>query len=300
MKRILKLRNSNKIFRSIRFIRLQVWKAGSLHITKHKMPQQPIIEIRDLETHYGARQILKGVNLTVNSGETLVILGRSGCGKSTLLQQMIGLQKPTAGSIKVKGKEMTKLDEDEVMEILKKTGGLFPSAALFNSMTVAENVALPLREHTELEESTIAIMTRIKLELVGLSGFEDFKPAQLSGGMKKRAGLARAIAMDPEILFCDEPSAGLDPIVARGIDDLILKLKRAFKMTIVVVTHELASVFLIADRIAMLHDGQVIAYGTPDDLKNDTSPIVQQFLSRQADDDELDREKYLHTLVNAG
>lgn len=264
------------------------------------MPQHPIIEITDLETHYGARKILKGVNLTVNPGETLVILGRSGCGKSTLLRHMVGLQKPTSGTVKIKGKDITRLSEDSAIEILKKVGVLFQGAALFNSMTVAENVSLSLREHTELEESTIGIMTRIKLELVGLSGFEDFKPAQLSGGMKKRAGLARAIAMDPEILFCDEPSAGLDPIVARGIDDLILKLKRAFKMTIVVVTHELASVFLIADRIAMLHDGQVIAYGTPDELKNDTNSVVQQFLSRQADGDELDREKYLHSLVNAG
>ncbi|MFQ5630600.1 MAG: ABC transporter ATP-binding protein, partial [bacterium] len=197
------------------------------------MFQKPIIDIRDLETHYGTRQILKGVDLQVYPGETLVILGRSGCGKSTLLRHMVGLASPTAGTIMIKGQDITQLKEDSAVDILKKFGVLFQGAALFNSMTVAENVSLALREHTELEESTIGIMTRIKLELVGLSGFEDFKPAQLSGGMKKRAGLARAIAMDPEILFCDEPSAGLDPIVARGIDELILKLKRAFKMTIV-------------------------------------------------------------------
>ncbi|MCA9741287.1 MAG: ABC transporter ATP-binding protein [Deferribacteres bacterium] len=264
------------------------------------MSQQPIIEIENLETHYGTRQILKGVNLKINPGETLVILGRSGCGKSTLLRHMVGLAKPTSGTIKIKNRDITKFSEDESIEILKKLGILFQGAALFNSMTVAENVALPLREHTELEESTIKIMTRIKLELVGLSGFEDFKPAQLSGGMKKRAGLARAIAMDPEILFCDEPSAGLDPIVARGIDDLILKLKRAFRMTIVVVTHELPSVFLIADRIALLHEGQVIAYGTPQELKSNENPIVQQFLNREADDEELDRERYLSSLVSVG
>lgn len=243
---------------------------------------------------------MKGVDLDVYPGETLIILGRSGCGKSTLLRHMVGLAKPTSGTVEIRGRDITRLREEELVEILKKLGLLFQGAALFNSMTVAENVALPLREHTQLEESTIKIMARIKLELVGLSGFEDFKPAQLSGGMKKRAGLARAISMDPEILFCDEPSAGLDPIVARGIDDLILKLKRAFKMTIVVVTHELASVFTIADRIAMLHDGQVVAYGTPDEITSNPNPIVQQFLNREADADELDRERYLSTLVKTG
>lgn len=259
--------------------------------------KQPIIEIRNLETHYGARQILKGVNLDIYPGETLVILGRSGCGKSTLLRHIVGLSRPSSGTIKIKGEDITQLEEEQLFRILRKIGILFQGAALFNSMTVAENVALPLREHTLLEESTISIMTRIKLELVGLSGFEDFKPAQLSGGMKKRAGLARAIAMDPELLFCDEPSAGLDPIVARGIDDLILKLKKAFKMTIVVVTHELASVFLIADKIAMLHDGQVIEYGTPEDLKQSDNPVVQQFLNREADSEEIDRERYFSSLV---
>jgi phospholipid/cholesterol/gamma-HCH transport system ATP-binding protein len=174
---------------------------------------------------------------------------------------------------------------------------LFQGAALFNSMTVGDNVALPLREHTQLEPSTIKIMTRIKLDLVGLGGFEDFMPAQLSGGMKKRAALARAIAMDPEILFCDEPSAGLDPVVAMGIDRLLLKLSQAFKMTSVVVTHELASVFTIADRIAMLHDGAVVALGSPEELRASANPIVQKFFNREADDEEIDREKYLSTLV---
>ncbi len=263
-------------------------------MSKH---QEPIIQIRDLVTYYGNRQVLKGVNLDVYHGEILVILGRSGCGKSTLLRHMIGLVRPSGGSIKIKGQDITKMTEDEMVEILKKIGMLFQGAALFNSMTVADNVALPLREHTQLEESTIQIMTRIKLDLVGLSGFENFKPSQLSGGMKKRAGLARAIAMDPEILFCDEPSAGLDPIVAMGIDQLILKLQKAFKMTIVVVTHELASVFTIADRIAMLHEGQIVAVGTPDEIKKSKNPLVQQFLNREADDIEMDREKYLNNLV---
>jgi phospholipid/cholesterol/gamma-HCH transport system ATP-binding protein len=261
------------------------------------MPEDPIISIRNLQTHYGSRQILKDINLDIYRGETMVILGRSGCGKSTLLRHIIGLAKPTSGQIVIKGNDIVQLSEDEMAPVLRKVGMLFQGAALFNSMSVGENVALPLREHTQLEPSTIKIMTRMKLEQVGLGGFEDFMPAQLSGGMKKRAGLARAIAMDPEILFCDEPSAGLDPVVAMGIDRLILKLNQAFKMTIVVVTHELASVFEIADRIAMLHNGAVEAIGTPEELRTNPNPIVQQFLNREADADELDREKYLRSLV---
>ncbi|MFQ5707460.1 MAG: ABC transporter ATP-binding protein [bacterium] len=260
---------------------------------------EPIIRVRNLVTFFGSRKILNGIDLDVYKGESLAILGRSGCGKSTLLRHVIGLATPTEGEILIKGKDITRMDEDEKVEILKKTGMLFQSAALFNSMTVGDNVALPLREHTKLEESTIQIMTKIKLELVGLSGFSNFKPAQLSGGMKKRAGLARAIAMDPEILFCDEPSAGLDPVVAAGIDDLILKLKKAFRMTIVVVTHEMASVFIIADRIAMMHDGKIIAIGTREELQNNPDPVVQQFLSRQPDREEIDRERYLASITSA-
>ncbi len=258
--------------------------------------EEPIIAIRDLVTHYGRRPILKGVNLDIYRGETMVILGRSGCGKSTLLRHLVGLAPPTSGQIFIRGRDITRLSEAEMTPVLRKIGMLFQGAALFNSMTVGENVALPLREHTPLEDSTIRIMTRIKLELVGLAGCEDFLPAQLSGGMKKRAGLARAIAMDPDILFCDEPSAGLDPVVAVGIDELILKLKRAFNMTTVVVTHELASVFKIADRIAMLHDGQVIALGTVAELRASTHPVVYQFFNRLADE-EADRAEYLNTLV---
>lgn len=261
------------------------------------MNEEPIISIRNLVTHYGSRLILRDINLDIYRGETLVILGRSGCGKSTLLRHLVGLAKPTAGQVFIKGRDIAQLGEDEMMPVLRKIGMLFQGAALFNSMNVGDNVALPLREHTQLEPSTIKIMTRMKLDLVGLSGFDDFMPAQLSGGMKKRAGLARAIAMDPEILFCDEPSAGLDPVVAMGIDKLILKLSQAFKMTIVVVTHELASVFTIADRIAMLHEGSLIASGTPEEFRASTNPVVQQFMNREADGEEIDREKYLSTLV---
>ncbi len=265
-------------------------------VAPDRAAEEPIIAIRDLVTHYGRRPILKGVNLDIYRGETMVILGRSGCGKSTLLRHLVGLAPPTSGQIFIRGRDITRLSEAEMTTVLRKIGMLFQGAALFNSMTVGENVALPLREHTPLEDSTIRIMTRIKLELVGLAGCEDLLPAQLSGGMKKRAGLARAIAMDPDILFCDEPSAGLDPVVAVGIDELILKLKRAFNMTTVVVTHELASVFKIADRIAMLHDGQVIALGTVAELRANTHPVVYQFFNRLADE-EADRAEYLNTLV---
>ena len=258
---------------------------------------EPIIQIKNLHTCYGTTEILKGINLDVYKDETLVILGRSGCGKSTLLRHIIGLQKQSQGDIFVKGVNMARASDAERDEVLKKSGMLFQGAALFNSMTVGDNVALPLVEHTPLEPSTIEIMTRMKLELVGLSGFESFMPAQLSGGMKKRAALARALAMDPDILFCDEPSAGLDPIVAAGIDYLILKLKRAFKMTIMVVTHELASVFLIADRIALLDDGQVIFLGTREDMKNSSNPKIIQFLQRQPDEEVVDRELYLNSLI---
>lgn len=264
-----------------------------------RLPEDIIISIRDLVTHYGNRPILQGINLDIRRGETMVILGRSGCGKSTLLRHLVGLALPTSGQIIIKGYDLAAMSEGETAPVLRKMGMLFQGAALFNSMTVGDNVALPLREHTRLEESTIKIMTRIKLELVGLAGFENFMPAQLSGGMKKRAGLARAIAMDPEILFCDEPSAGLDPVVAVGIDELILKLKRAFNMTTVVVTHELASVFKIADRIAMLHEGQIVALGTPEELRGNAHPIVQQFFNRLPDAEELNSEAYLNTLVGA-
>ncbi len=259
--------------------------------------QKPIIEIKDLVSYYGSRKILDRINLQVMPGETMTILGRSGCGKSTLLRHIIGLSKPTAGRIFIKGQDITLLSEEEMLPIRRKIGMLFQGAALFNSMTLGENVALPLKEHTELEDSTINIMTRMKLEQVGLSGFEDFMPSQLSGGMKKRAALARAIAMDPDILFCDEPSAGLDPIVAVGIDHLIMKLKKVFHMTTVVVTHELESVFLIADRVALMDGGKIIALGTVDELKQSDNPKVKQFFNRIPDPEKIDKDSYLKSLI---
>ncbi|MBN2092050.1 ABC transporter ATP-binding protein [candidate division KSB1 bacterium] len=258
--------------------------------------KEPIIQIRDLVTYYGSRKILDGISLDIFPGETIVILGRSGCGKSTLLRHIIGLSRPTSGQIIIKGQDITSKQEDELIHILKRIGMLFQSAALFNSMTIGQNVALPLKEHTQLEDSTIRIMTRMKLEQVGLSGFEDFMPSQLSGGMRKRAGLARAIAMDPEILFCDEPSAGLDPVVAIGIDQLLINLKKAFKMTLVVVTHELESVKLIADRVAMLHDGKLIACDTLDNVMHSDDIQIQNFFNRVPETEFKDPDLYLKSL----
>jgi phospholipid/cholesterol/gamma-HCH transport system ATP-binding protein len=259
--------------------------------------RQPIIQVKDLVAAYDDRIVLNKINLDIYPGESMIILGRSGCGKSTLLRHLIGLADPADGQILIRGRDITTMGEEERVEILKNIGMLFQSAALFNSMSVGDNVAFPLRAHTDLNESTIQIMIKMKLQLVGLSGSDKLKPAQLSGGMKKRAGLARAIAMDPEILFCDEPSAGLDPIVAAGIDNLILKLKKAFEMTIVIVTHELESVYIIADRIAMMHEGKIIAVGTKEELQSSPDPIVQQFLNRQADEETIDRETHLNSIV---
>jgi len=255
------------------------------------------IAIRDLAARLGSREILNDISLDMMRGETFVILGGSGCGKSTLLRLIVGLLKPTRGQIWVHGLDITRLSEYEFNELRKKIGMAFQNSALFNSMTVGENVALPLREHTRLEDSTIQIMTRIKLEQVGLSGCESFMPSQLSGGMRKRAGIARALAMDPEILLFDEPSAGLDPIIAAGIDNLILKLKQAFRMTIVLVTHELASAFLLADRIAMLDQGAILFVGAPDEFRACAIPRVRQFLERRADQESEDVEQYLRSLT---
>jgi phospholipid/cholesterol/gamma-HCH transport system ATP-binding protein len=261
---------------------------------------EPIIRVVDLVTHYGERRVLNHVNLDILPGETMVILGGSGTGKSTLLRHITRLEIPTSGHVFIKGQDACHMPEEQFNLIRRKIGMLFQSAALFNSMTVEENVALPLRELTKLEEPTIRIMSRIKLDLVGLSGVERLMPSQLSGGMRKRAGLARALAMDPEILLFDEPSAGLDPITAAGIDSLILKLKLAFRMTIVVVTHELASAFVIADRITVMHEGEIIVVGTPEEVRNSEHPRVQQFLNRVPEGEERDVKTYLRTLTESG
>jgi phospholipid/cholesterol/gamma-HCH transport system ATP-binding protein len=247
-----------------------------------------IISAKDLCVRYGEREILHGISFDVRSGETIVILGGSGSGKSTLLRTLVGLKKPSSGAVWVRGTNLARASGRELDEVRKKIGLSFQGGALIGSMTVGENVALPLREHTNLEASTIEVMVRIKLEQVGLLKFQNFMPSQLSGGMKKRAALARAIAMDPEILFFDEPSAGLDPITAAGIDDLILNLKKGLAVTIVVVTHELASAFLIADRIIVLDGGRIAALAPIEELRQSTHPRVQQLLNRVPDSDAAD------------
>jgi phospholipid/cholesterol/gamma-HCH transport system ATP-binding protein len=255
------------------------------------------ISVVDLRVSYGEREILHGITFDVQQGETMVILGGSGSGKSTLLRTLVGLEKPTEGEVWIKGVNTAKISEREMDEIRKKVGMSFQGSALFGSMTIGENVALPLREHTDLEDSTINIIVRLKLEQVGLSDFEDFMPSQLSGGMKKRAAVARALAMDPEILFFDEPSAGLDPIIAAGLDELILNLKRAYAMTMVVVTHELASAFLIADRMVLIDRGHIVALGTREELNASTHPRVRQFLDRVPEPEVAKELDYLQMLT---
>src|SRR5271155_1798077 len=257
----------------------------------------PAIVVKNLRVNYGAREILHGINFEVPSGETLVILGGSGSGKSTLLRTLVGLELPSGGEIWIRGRNFAAMSGAERDELRKKMGMSFQSGALFGSMTVGENVALPLHEHTSLDDSTIEIMVRLKLDQVGLSGFEDYYPAQLSGGMKKRAAVARALAMDPEILFFDEPSAGLDPIIAAGIDQLILELKKAFHMTIIVVTHELASAFLIADRMVLINKGDVVALGTVREMQASTQPKVRQFLDRVPEPEVAREMDYLQMLT---
>lgn len=255
------------------------------------------ISVRKLRVNYGEREILHTISFDILPGETLVILGGSGSGKSTLLRTLVGLEKPSGGEIWIRGKNFAALSEDGRNDLLKKMGMSFQGGALFGSMSVGENVALPLREHTPLDDSTIEIMVRLKLDQVGLSGFENYMPAQLSGGMKKRAAIARALAMDPEILFFDEPSAGLDPIIAAGIDELILKLKKAFRMTIVVVTHELASAYLIADRMILLDKGVIVANGTTAELQKSQQPRVRQFLDRVPEPEISTELDYLQMLT---
>jgi phospholipid/cholesterol/gamma-HCH transport system ATP-binding protein len=255
------------------------------------------ISVRNLRVKYGEREILHGIDFEVPAGETMVILGGSGSGKSTLLRTLVGLEQPSLGEIWIQGKDFASISEDERDELRKKMGMSFQGGALFGSMTVGENVALPLHEHTHLDDSTIEIMVRLKLDQVGLSGFENYMPAQLSGGMKKRAAIARALAMDPEILFFDEPSAGLDPIIAAGIDELILKLKKAFRITIVVVTHELASAFLIADRMIVLDKGVIVANATTEELRKSKHPRVRQFLDRVPEPELTGEIDYLQMLT---
>ena len=254
---------------------------------------EAIVSVSNLRVGYGSREVLHGLTFEVRRGETLVVIGGSGSGKSTMLRALVGLERPSSGEVRIKGIDITKAGAREMDEIRKRIGLAFQGGALIGSMDVGENIALPLLEHTELEPSTIEVMVRIRLEQVGLSGFEHYSPSQLSGGMRKRAAFARAMALDPEILFFDEPSAGLDPITAAGIDDLILSLKKAYSLSMVVVTHELASAFLIADRIIMIDEGNIAAMGPVDEVRNSRQPRVRQFLDRVADSTQDDKVDHL-------
>ncbi|MDX1571084.1 MAG: ABC transporter ATP-binding protein [Xanthomonadales bacterium] len=255
------------------------------------------IEVDGLVTHYGRRKILDDVDLRVEFGEIRVIMGGSGSGKSTLLWHMLGLHRPTAGTIRLLGNDITRMAYADLQQLRRSIGVSFQGGALFTSMTVGENVALPLREHTNLDENTIRIMSRLKLEVVKLGGFQDLMPDQLSGGMTKRASLARAVVMDPRLLFFDEPSAGLDPVVSAELDELILKLRDAMRMTMVVVTHELESAFKIADRITVLDGGRVLMTGTVDEVRDSSVERVQDLLHRRPRDTKIDAEDYLRRLT---
>ncbi|MGC2856787.1 ABC transporter ATP-binding protein [Novispirillum sp. DQ9] len=257
----------------------------------------PIIEVENLVTHFGDRLILKGITLAVEPGEILVIMGGSGSGKSTLLNHLLGLLTPTSGSVRILGQDINAIGPQALTELRQKIGVAFQGGALFSSMTVLDNIMLPLVEHTRLDRMTMEIMARMKMEVVSLAGFDSLMPAELSGGMIKRAALARAIVMDPRVLFCDEPSAGLDPVVAAQIDDLILLLRDALRMSVVVVTHELESAFKIADRICVLDKGDVLAIDTVENIRNSPNERIQNLLNRRIEEAELDPEEYLRRLT---
>jgi len=237
------------------------------------------ISVKGVSKTFGDHKVLDNVSVDIYKGETFVILGGSGSGKSTLLRIMTGGICPNEGKIFFGSKDLHSLSNRE-RDLIKRTFGMsFQSSALLDSLTVEENVSLPLTEHTKLAAKIVSIIARMKLNLVGLQGFESFYPSMLSGGMKKRVGLARAIAMDPEVVFYDEPTAGLDPVVCAVVDQLILDLTKKLNLTSVVVTHNMESVFRIADRVAMIYKGQVIEIATPEEIKKSKNPIVKQFIN---------------------
>ena len=247
----------------------------------------PVIEVTDLVREFHGRRVLNGISFKVMKGDTMIIMGGSGCGKSTLLRHVIGSMKPTSGSIKLFGEEITGLDEAGLARIRRRFGMLFQSGALLQSMTVGENVALPIVEHSKLDPGIVDLMVKLKLEMVGLTGFEHLKPAEISGGMKKRVGLARALALDPELLFSDEPTAGLDPIMVSVVDILTKDMTRKLGVTAVVVTHDMTSAFRIGSRMIRLgtgpNQGKIIATGTPEEIRASANGEVQQFINGEPD-----------------
>jgi phospholipid/cholesterol/gamma-HCH transport system ATP-binding protein len=237
-----------------------------------------MIQIRGLSKRLGKKQVLDGLDLEIPTGETWVIIGRSGTGKSVLLKHIVGLMKPDQGSIQIDGEDVATMDEAEINEVRKRFGMLFQGAALFDSLSVGDNVGLALREHRVMPEDKIRERVAERLDWVGLSGSEKQRPSDLSGGMRKRVGLARAIAMDPQFILYDEPTTGLDPITADVIDQLIRAMQQRMRVTSVVVTHDLASAYKVGDRIAMLHDGKVVFQGTPEETRASRDPLVKQFI----------------------
>lgn len=257
----------------------------------------PFIHIKDLNSYYGKHQVLKDINLSINKGEIMVIMGGSGSGKSTLLNTMLGLKKPTSGEVTLNGHNICTAKNKELLALRRTMGVAFQGGALLSSLSVGDNIKLPLRHHTNLDEKTISIMMRLELEMMNLAGFENLMPSELSGGMLKRAGLARAVVMDPKILFFDEPSAGLDPVTSVELDQLILKLQSAKNLTMVVVTHELESAFAIADRITVLFDGDIVITGTVDEIKDCRDERVINLINRSPREIQIDAEKYLARLT---
>jgi phospholipid/cholesterol/gamma-HCH transport system ATP-binding protein len=241
-----------------------------------------MIEIIDLHKSFGKLAVLRGVNLTIEKGESMTVIGGSGSGKSVLIKHIIGLLHPDKGRVIVEGQLMNSLDEFGLNELRKKFGMLFQMAALFDSLSVWENVGFSLKQHTKLSDKEIREIATQKLALVGLKDVEDKMPSELSGGMKKRVGLARAIAMDPAIILYDEPTTGLDPIAADAINDLIVDLRKKLGVTSVSITHDMHSAYKISDRIAMLYKGEILDTGTPDQIRNSANPIVQQFITGSA------------------
>jgi phospholipid/cholesterol/gamma-HCH transport system ATP-binding protein len=246
--------------------------------------EAPDIQVNALRKSFNGTHVLNGLDLEVRKGETLVILGGSGSGKSTLLRCMVGLERPDAGRIRIQDVDVFEADDATLAALRRRIGMAFQGGALFGSMTVAENVELPLVEFTRMPPETRRIVARIKLGMVGLEDAMDKLPSELSGGMRKRAALARALVLDPQILFFDEPSAGLDPVTASGLDQLLIRLKQAFSVTLVVVTHEMESAFAIADRLALIHEGRFLIVDTPDAVKQCDNPVVRRFLDRQPDE----------------
>ncbi len=260
------------------------------------------IQVEGIEQRYADRPILRGVTFHVRKGETLVIMGGSGCGKSTLLRILSGIERPVAGRVLFDGEDIVSLSEAGLDAFRKRWGFCFQGGALFGSQTVGENIAYPIREHTELGETVIDIMVKMKLDMVGLTGFGDLHPSQISGGMAKRVALARAMALDPEVLFMDEPSAGLDPVMSAAIDQLILDLTKKTRITTILVTHEMKSAFTVADRMILLHEGRVVTEGTPDEIRRTTDPLVRQFVDGMADGPiplRRNRDEYLKSLTHA-